>query len=323
MQMISVLSLSLLGVAFINGWTDAPDAIAASIASGALKARSAARIAAIGNLVGAGIGAFLFPAIAVQSSRFLSANVDHAALSAILLTVILWAAAARCFGIPTSESHALPAAMTGASLAHRCVTFPAVTEILSAAKEAGWGRLLIAICFSAAAGAVGGFFFCRLLHRLAISERRALDIQRTLALLSSLLHGALDVPKFALLLGTIYGFSADAPPFFCSLLCGIAVALGCRTCGRKMIDHLTREVTLPAPIASASADIGASVCVLAALLTGIPLGTTQIRTAALAGACIAGQNRIEKRGLLWIALAWILTIPCCAVLAFFLTRLFS
>lgn len=323
MQQNALLTLMLLGVAFVNGWTDAPDAIAASVASGALNDRNAARVSAAGNLIGACAGALFFPAIAQRSAQFLGANADCGMLSAILLTVILWAVAAQRFGIPTSESHALPAAMTGAALARGSCGLPAPAQIATAAAAAGWGTLLIAIIGSIAAGAVGGFCFCRLLRRIRISLHTALSLQRVLAFLSSVLHGALDVPKFALLLGILYGAPHAFTPFFCSVLCGASVALGCRSCGRRIIDHLTREVTCPGAIASAAADMGASLCVFAALLAGLPLGTTQIRTAALTGACTAEGSPVARRGLFGMVAAWIVTIPCCAALAFLFTRIFS
>ena len=49
-----VIAIMLIGgVIFVNGWTDAPNAITASVSTGALKLRQAVVIASVFNLLGA------------------------------------------------------------------------------------------------------------------------------------------------------------------------------------------------------------------------------------------------------------------------------
>ena len=118
-----LLSLLTLAVILVNGWTDAPNAIASAVSSRALSFRSAAALAAVCNFGGAALSSLLHPAVA-DTVRGLSGfgpdpAVALAALCAALAAIVLWSVAAWRFGIPTSESHALMAGLTGSALALR------------------------------------------------------------------------------------------------------------------------------------------------------------------------------------------------------------
>ena len=112
--------LLTLAVIFVNGWTDAPNAIATAVGTGALRMGRAIALAAVCNLLGAVLSAALCPAVAatvLEIGDFSGRAQAQAALCAALLSIVLWAVAAWAFGIPTSESHALLAALSGAAVA--------------------------------------------------------------------------------------------------------------------------------------------------------------------------------------------------------------
>ena len=107
-----------LAVIFVNGWTDAPNAIATAVASGALSFRRAAGLAALCNLAGAVLSTLFFPAVArTVWSLAGSGGTAPVDLCAVFSAIVLWAAAAWRLGIPTSESHALLGGLAGAALA--------------------------------------------------------------------------------------------------------------------------------------------------------------------------------------------------------------
>ena len=114
-------SLLVLGVALVNGWTDAPSAIAGCVSTRALTQKSALILAASCNLAGAIIMAIICPTVA--KTLYGIADFGNDARSSIislcvaLITVILWATLAAVRGLPTSESHALISSVCGSALA--------------------------------------------------------------------------------------------------------------------------------------------------------------------------------------------------------------
>ena len=113
--------LLTLGVIVVNGWTDAPNAIATAVSTKALTFPAAAVLAAVCNLLGALLSTVFFPAVTKSVLDLAQFGGDrHAALWALcaaMTSIVVWSTAAWYFGIPTSESHGLLAGLTGAALA--------------------------------------------------------------------------------------------------------------------------------------------------------------------------------------------------------------
>ncbi|MEG1990591.1 MAG: inorganic phosphate transporter, partial [Christensenella sp.] len=110
-----------LAVILVNGWTDAPNAIATAVSTRALRPRVAIAMAAVCNFLGVlvmtGINATV--AYTIYSMVDFSGDSHDAliALCAAMVAIVLWATVAWRFGIPTSESHALIAGLSGAAIA--------------------------------------------------------------------------------------------------------------------------------------------------------------------------------------------------------------
>ena len=101
----------VLGVILVNGWTDAPNAIATCVSTRAISAKSAIFMAAVFNFLGVLVMTMLNNAVAQTIYKMVDFgdNPKNAliALCAALFAIVVWATAAWAFGIPTSESHAL------------------------------------------------------------------------------------------------------------------------------------------------------------------------------------------------------------------------
>ena len=113
---VHLARLLVLAVIFVNGWTDAPNAIATAVGSGALTFRRGVWLAAACNFAGAALACLCFPAVADTMGElvaFSDLGGAAAALNAALLSIVLWAVSAWRFGLPTSESHALLAGQIG------------------------------------------------------------------------------------------------------------------------------------------------------------------------------------------------------------------
>ena len=113
--------LLTLGVIFVNGWTDAPNAIATCIGTRCMKARPAIMLSAVFNFLGVLIMTHINSSVAFTISNMVDfgGNSHEAlvALCAALFSIVVYSVAASWFGIPTSESHSLIAGLSGAAIA--------------------------------------------------------------------------------------------------------------------------------------------------------------------------------------------------------------
>ena len=100
-----------LGVILVNGWTDAPNAIATCVVTRCMPPRAAILMAAVFNFLGVFVMTLLNATVAETITKMVDFGSDPnqaiIALSAALFAIVLWATLAWVFGIPTSESHAL------------------------------------------------------------------------------------------------------------------------------------------------------------------------------------------------------------------------
>lgn len=114
-QLVSSPALALtvaltLGVVLVNGWTDAPNAIATCVSTKSISPKAAILMAAIFNFLGVLVMTMVNASVAATIYKMvdLGGNSGDAlvALCAALFAIVTWATAAWWFGIPTSESHA-------------------------------------------------------------------------------------------------------------------------------------------------------------------------------------------------------------------------
>ena len=118
---LAVTVLLTLSVIFVNGWTDAPNAIATVVGTRAMGVNKAIIMAAVFNFLGVIVMTAFNATVAMTITNMVNfGGDDHQALIALcaaLFAIVIWAVAAWWFGIPTSESHALIAGISGAAIA--------------------------------------------------------------------------------------------------------------------------------------------------------------------------------------------------------------
>ena len=114
--MLLVASVLTLGVILVNGWTDAPNAIATCVSTKAIGVRKAIVMAAVFNFFGVLVMTSLNHSVAMTIYNMVDfggdAHLSLIALCAAMAAIVIWATAAWYFGIPTSESHALIAGLS-------------------------------------------------------------------------------------------------------------------------------------------------------------------------------------------------------------------
>ena len=79
----TLLRLLVLAVIFVNGWTDAPNAIASAVGSGAMTFRRAVSLAALCNFAGAAVSCLLLPTVAATVGELVSFADGQSALNAL------------------------------------------------------------------------------------------------------------------------------------------------------------------------------------------------------------------------------------------------
>ena len=327
MNIPTVLAMALLlGVIFVNGWTDAPSAIAACVATRSLPIGRAVLLAAAGNLAG-GLAALPLGG-AVASTVFAvadfggEADAAMCALSAAMCAVVIWAVAAWRFGIPTSESHALIAGLSGSAVA--------LQKGLSAIRAAEWGKVLLGLLVSTLPVYAVAMLASSGITRLC--ENR--DRRRTMrafrgaqifgAAATSFCHGAQDGQKFMavfmLILSLAQGegnSTANNIPFGIALVCTVTMAAGTMLGGGRIIRNVGGRMVKLDPAMGFSADLASAVCLLGCTAAGLPVSTTHAKTCAMMG---AGKG-LDRRVVAEMLIAWGLTFPICALLGWGMTIL--
>src|SRR5687767_11465770 len=111
---VVVVVFTALVFDFTNGFHDTANAMATSIATGALRPKVAAAIAGVLNLAGAFLSVEVARTIAgglVDDTRITPVVVFAGLVGAILWNLLTW-----LFGLPSSSSHALFGGLIGATL---------------------------------------------------------------------------------------------------------------------------------------------------------------------------------------------------------------
>src|SRR3990172_1039772 len=129
--------LLILAAEFVNGWTDAPNAIATVVSTRVLRPSQAVFMAAVLNAAGAFAGTAVAATIGKGIIRPEAINIQT--VGAAMVGIVIWSTAAWYYGLPTSESHGLVAGLAGAGLA---------TAGPSVLLWAGWKKVLIGLAFS-------------------------------------------------------------------------------------------------------------------------------------------------------------------------------
>lgn len=317
--------LLTLAVVLVNGWTDAPNAIAGAVVTGALPFRTAVTMAAVCNLLGVlcvtSVNASVAETVYSIASFGGGSRAALTALCAAMTAIVLWAGLAWRFGIPTSESHALVAGISGAAAA--------LEGSFSCIRWDCWARVILGLLLSTAAGFWAGRAANRQLRGVKWSDRTFRLFQLPGAAGTAFLHGAQDGQKFigVFLLGSALAQgradeSTFVIPLWLMVLCALFMALGTLVGGKRIIDTVGREMVALNPRDGLAADLGNIACLLGATLMGLPVSTTHTRTCALLGVGSAGERRPDWATAGRIALAWLLTFPGCMAIGYWMAKLF-
>ena len=325
-------SVLVLGVALVNGWTDAPSAIAGCVSTRALAPKPALWLAAVCNLLGAVIMAIICPTVAktLYGIADFGSNPRSAIISlcVALITVILWASFAAIRGLPTSESHALISSVCGSAIASNMS--------LSSIKLSEWKSVILGILISTLPVMLFSLFIYKLSTRIFRDQDRRSTmryftrVQRVSAGISSFLHGAQDSQKFigvymlglTFIEGSIHSDNSSfSIPIWITLACAVAMTLGTLMGGSRIIKKVGCDMTELDPLSSSAADTASSSFLGVCSFLGIPTATTHAKTCAIMGIGLCKKGGTNPKIAAEVFLAWFLTFPICAIISFLLSFL--
>lgn len=324
-QTLAVIITVLL--IFTNGLTDAPNAIATIIGSKVMNFRKASMVSAVFNFVGIVVMSFFNISVADCISNMVNV---HSGLNGILvlitamLSVIIFALVAMRFGIPTSETHGLIAGLTGSAIAVYGITAVNVEQWLSIGLGLIWsifGTFFI------------GFFIEKIMKTLLknVNDRIVGKFQIASMCAMSFMHGAQDGLKFIgiLIIYTYINKGLAVPAYinpqnfvfiimFVAFVMFVGVAIG----GEKIAENVGNNVTPLTKKQALSSDVASSVTLFLASINGLPVSTSHVKTMSIIGVGKSDRQGVEKKSVIGIMRAWVLTFPVCLALSYLLAKLF-
>lgn len=310
-----IVVLTALAFDFTNGFHDTANAMASSIATGALKPKAAVALSAVLNLIGAflsievakTVGSGLIDLETAGGGPSLMLIVFTGLVGAILWNVFTW-----LLGLPSSSSHALFGGLIGATLASL------------GASGVLWNGVLMKIIVPALmapliAGVVAGFG-AAIIYALTKSvpgDQKKKNFrfgQISAAFLMSLAHGTNDAQKtmgvifLALVAANEINPEADIP-FWVRLVCALAIALGTYLGGWRIIKTMGKGIVDIEGPQGFAADGSSAAIILTSSHFGMALSTTHVATGSIIGSGVGRRAKVSWLTARRMVIAWIITLP--------------
>lgn len=318
--LLLIVVVTALAFDFTNGFHDTGNAMATSIASGALAPRVAVALSAVLNL----IGAFLSTAVAATIAKgLIDANlVTLELVFAGLVGGIVWNLLTRLLGIPSSSSHALIGGIVGATIAavglRGVIWSGVVSKVIVPA--------VVAALLATLVGAVGTWLVYRTTRGVAEkrTERGFRRGQIGSASLVSLAHGTNDAQKtmgvifLALMSYGAVSTTASVPPLWVIVSCAVAMAAGTYLGGWRIIRTLGKGLVEIKPPQGMAAESSSAAVILLSAHFGYALSTTQVATGSVLGSGVGKPGAEVRWGVAGrMVVAWLVTLPLAGLVGAF------
>jgi PiT family inorganic phosphate transporter len=316
---IALVALALL-FDFTNGFHDAANSVATVVATRALPARWAVIFSAFFNFV-----AYFWVGTAVANTVGKVVAPDFSSVAVVfgaLVGAITWNYVTWWIGMPSSSSHALIGGLVGAGLAAGWL------DAIDWEKVRGTALAIVISPFVAFTIAFLAMFLVAGLQKITKWHDNAKPfkgLQLVSAAAVSFGHGANDAQKTmgviaALLFGAGYTqLDADGNvvvPEWAALSAYTAIALGTMWGGWKIIETMGLRITQLHASSGVAANIGATTAIFGATAMGIPISTTHAAASSVMGAGVSSGRGINVKVVSEMVLAWLVTIPATAAIAF-------
>jgi len=315
--LMAIAILVALAFDVMNGFHDTANAVATVIYTKALPPQIAIGMCAVMNMVGPFL---LGTAVAkvIATSIIPSQKLTIAIVIAGLMGAIVWDLITWYYGLPVSSSHALIGGLVGSGLA---------AIGISGIKWDGLVNIILALLISPVVGVILGLVFMYVIGRFIIShmsQERAHSVFKRIQILSSaavsLTHGSNDAQKtmgiIAMFVAVTYGTGTPVITPWIIIACAAAIALGTAFGGWRIIRTLGERIGKEelAPSQGFAAETASALTIAVGSSIGAPISTTHVVSSSIVGTVMAGGTGvINKKVVLNILTAWVLTIPIAAI----------
>jgi PiT family inorganic phosphate transporter len=331
-RLLAVSMALVFGTIFVDGATDAANSIAEAVGTRAITFRKAVAMSVVCEFLGLAVSVSVSTAVADTIDHMVDFGGDpHAALIALcaaMVAIVVWGCAAWAFGIPTSESHALIAGLTGAAIA--------LQGGVAGVNWTEWSKVIWGLVLSIAVGLALGYATSRLLRwafaELTNRQANALfsKLQVVGAGFGAFMHGAQDGQKFlstamlAVTLSTGQSLQSQTPyPAWLMVLCASVLSLGVASGGSKIVSTVGTKVVKMEMYQGAAASLSAALSLLLATVWGLPVSTTNTKTVAIVGAGCSKNVHLVNWGVASeMVLTRVLTFPGCGLVGYVFARVF-
>src|SRR6185503_10348169 len=336
----------------INGFHDAANSIATVVATKVLTASQGIAIAAVFELLGALVGT----AVAATIGKGL-VDTHYVTISTImcaLLGGIIWNLATWWLGLPSSSSHALMGGLCGAALAAAGGNWGVIIWSKAPGLGEHWWKgagLLFKVIIPMMLSPVVGFFLAFFVMGLLLYGLRSWrprlvnmsfgraqigaaafmgfshgmnDAQKTMGIIALTLFTATTAGTFTALPSSLQFLHTPAfeVALWIKIACALTMACGTAMGGRRILKTLGSRMTKMQPIHGFAAQSMAATVIFIASRYGMPISTTHTITTSIMGVGATKRlSAVKWRVVGRIVVAWILTLPISAALAYGMVRL--
>ncbi|MFT3889770.1 MAG: inorganic phosphate transporter [Arachnia sp.] len=333
---LSLVVVTALAFDFTNGFHDTGNAMATSIATGALKPKVAVTLSAILNLVGAFLSVEVALTVTNAVVRIQDADgaprpdlIADGGMSLLLIILsglvgaILWNLLTWLFGLPSSSSHGLFGGLIGATLVG--LGADGVKWVGDGTKLDGVvGKVILPALLSPAiailVASVGTWLVFKLTAGVAEGFRnRGFRIgQIGSSSLISLAHGTNDAQKTMgvitlALIATGSWTNLHGVPFWVKLACALAIALGTYIGGWRIIRTMGKGLVEVSPPQGLAAETSSAAVILASSHLGFALSTTHVATGSILGSGLGRRAAVNWSVAGRMVIAWVITLPASAI----------
>lgn len=319
LMVILIVIVTALIFDFTNGFHDAANAMATSVATGALTPKRAVTIAAILNVVGAFLSTEVAKTISsgIVNDQLVTPDVVFAGLAA----AIIWNLATWLFGLPSSSSHALFGGLIGAVLVSAGMAGIHASVIVS--------KILLPAVVAPLIAGLAAAMATRLAYRLTelpdggghskVAQTVFKHGQRISASMVALAHGTSDGQKTMgiitlVLISGGYQASGTRPQFWVILAAGLAIGLGTYSGGWRIMRTMGRGLVDIEPPQGFAAETATTTAILASSHLGFGLSTTHVASGAILGSGIGRRTQVRWSTATRMAIAWVLTLPAAGII---------
>jgi PiT family inorganic phosphate transporter len=321
--MLCLVVLAALIFDYINGFHDTANAIATCVSTRALSVKAAIIMAATLNFAGAMISTKV--AATIGKGIVDGSNITQMVVLAGIIGAIVWDLITWYYGLPSSSSHAIIGGIIGAVFAHAGI---------SAIKWAGLKKIVMALIFSPILGTAIGFFFMVIIYwTFRKSSPSGLNknfrrLQVFSAALMAFSHGTADAQKsmgvITLALVSYGTLKAFVVPWEVMVACATAMAFGTAAGGWRIIKTVGSDFVKLQPVHGFCVETASAGVILGASAFGLPTSTTHVITSTILGVGLSKRlNAVNWNVAKRILIAWVLTIPASALVAYLTYQVMS